>query len=224
MRDNWVLRKMIQIGVVPVVRTELEEEAFDAVDALIKGGIPIAEITMTTPNANRIIKKLLQKFGERLIVGAGTVTDITQCVEALDVGSHFIVTPTLNIDIIRRCKDHNVCVIGGALTPTEILTAWQAGADAVKIFPAVAVDGPKYLQMIHQPLPQIPLVPTGGVNLETVPKYLRSGALFVAIGGDLVAKDALKSGNTEPITQRAKQYLATIQEARIQTANPTKGS
>jgi 2-dehydro-3-deoxyphosphogluconate aldolase/(4S)-4-hydroxy-2-oxoglutarate aldolase len=224
MRDNWVLKKMIQIGVVPVVRTELEEEAFDAVEALIKGGIPIAEITMTTPNANRIIKKLLQKFGERLIVGAGTVTDIAQCAEALDVGSHFIVTPTLNIDIIRRCKEHNVCVIGGALTPTEILVAWQAGADAVKIFPAVAVDGPNYLQMIHQPLPQIPLVPTGGVNLETVPKYLKSGALFVAIGGDLVAKDALKSGNTEPITQRAKQYLATIQEARNQTANPTKGS
>jgi 2-dehydro-3-deoxyphosphogluconate aldolase/(4S)-4-hydroxy-2-oxoglutarate aldolase len=224
MGDNWVLKKMIQVGIVPVVRTDLEEEAFDAVEALMKGGIPIAEITMTTPNANIIIKKLLQKFGKSLIVGAGTVTNIPQCLEALDVGSQFIVTPVLNLDIIRRCKNLNVCIIGGAFTPTEILTTWQAGADAVKIFPAAAVDGPKYLQMIHEPLPHIPLVPTGGVNLETLPKFLRGGALFVGIGGDLVCREALKSGNTEIITEKARQYISTIQRARNHTANPIQNS
>ena len=218
MGDNWVLKKMIQVGVVPVVRTELEKEVFDAVEALMKGGIPIAEITMTTPNAIAIIEKLLQKFGKRLIIGAGTVTDISQCLEALDVGSQFIVTPILNIDIIRRCKNLNVCVIGGAFTPTEIFTTWQAGADAVKIFPAAAVDGPKYLQMIQQPLPHIPLVPTGGVNLENLPKFLKGGALFVGAGGDLVSQDALKSGNTEAIIEKARQYLSAIQKARNQAA------
>jgi 2-dehydro-3-deoxyphosphogluconate aldolase/(4S)-4-hydroxy-2-oxoglutarate aldolase len=186
MGHNRILKKMIRVGVVPVVRTELEKEAFDAVEALMKGGIPIAEITMTTPNAITIIEKLLQKFGNRLIIGAGTVTDISQCLEALDVGSQFIVTPILNTDIIRQCKNFNVCVIGGALTPTEILTTWQAGADAVKIFPAAAVNGPKYLQMIHEPLP----------------------------GGDLVSQDALKSGNTEAIIEKSRQYLSAIQKAR----------
>ena len=221
MGDSWVLKKMIQVGVVPVVRTKLEKEVFDAVEALMKGGIPIAEITMTTPNAITIIEKLLQKFGKHLLIGAGTVTDISQCLEALDVGSQFIVTPILNIDIIRRCKNLNVCVIGGAFTPTEIFTAWQAGADAVKIFPAAAVDGPKYLQMIHQPLPHIPLVPTGGVNLENLPEFLKGGALFVGAGGDLVSQDALKSGNTEAIIEKARQYRSAIQKARNQTANPT---
>jgi len=216
MSDNRVLKKMIQVGVVPVVRTELEKEAFDAVEALMKGGIPIAEITMTTPNAIKIIEKLLQKFGNRLIVGAGTVTDISQCLEALDVGSQFIVTPVLNTDIIRRCKNRNVCIIGGAFTPSEILATWQAGANAVKIFPAAAVDGPKYLQMIHEPLPYIPLVPTGGVNLENLPKFLKGGALFVGAGGDLVSQDALKSGHTEVIIEKARQYLSAIQKARNQ--------
>ncbi len=224
MGDNWVLKKMIQVGVVPVVRTELEKEAFDAVAALIKGGISIAEITMTTPNASTIIKKLLQKYGKRLLVGAGTVTDISQCLEALAAGSQFIVTPTLNIDIIHQCKNHKVCVIGGAFTPTEILTTWQAGADAVKIFPAAAIDGPKYLQMIHQPLPHIPLVPTGGVDLETLPKFMKSGALFVGTGGDLVSQNALKSGNIEAITEKARQYMATIQKARNHGAHPTNQS
>jgi 2-dehydro-3-deoxyphosphogluconate aldolase/(4S)-4-hydroxy-2-oxoglutarate aldolase len=221
MGNNWVLEKMIQVGVVPVVRTELEKEAFDAVEALMKGGIPIAEITMTTPNAITIIEKLLQKFGKRLVIGAGTITDISQCSEALNVGSQFIVTPILNIDIIRRCNSINVCVIGGAFTPTEVLTTWQAGADAVKIFPAAAVNGPKYLQMIHQPLPHIPLVPTGGVNLENLPKFLKGGALFVGAGGDLVPQDALKIGNTEAIIEKAGQYLSAIQKARNQAANPT---
>ena len=218
MGDNWVLKKMIEVGVVPVVRTELEKEAFDAVEALMKGGIPIAEITMTTPNAITIIEKLLQKFGKRLIIGAGTVTDFSQCVETLDAGSQFIVTPILNTDIIQRCKNRNVCIIGGAFTPTEILETWQAGADAVKIFPATAVDGPKYLQMIHEPLPHIPLVPTGGVNLGNLPKFLKGGALFVGAGGDLVSQDALKSGNTEAIIEKARQYLSAIQKARNQAA------
>ncbi len=222
MGPHRVLKKMIQAGVVPVVRTESEKGAFDAVEALIKGGISIAEITMTTPNASAIIKKLLQKFGQGLIVGAGTVTDMSQCLEALDAGSQFMVTPTLNIDIIRECKRCKVCVIGGAFTPTEILTTWQAGADAVKIFPAAALDGPKYLQMIHQPLPRIPLVPTGGVDLETLPQFLKSGALFVGAGGDLVCQDALKSGNTEAITEKARQYLAAVQKARNHGANPTR--
>ena len=218
MGDNSVLEKMIQVGVVPVVRTESEKEAFDAVEALMKGGIPIAEITMTTPNAITIIEKLLQKFGKRLICGAGSVTDISQCLAVLDAGSQFIVTPTLNTDIIQLCKDFNVCVIGGAFTPTEILTTWQAGANAVKIFPAAAVDGPKYLGMIHEPLPHIPLVPTGGVNLENLPKFLKSGALFVGAGGDLLPQDELKSGNIEAITNKARQYLSAIQKARNQTA------
>jgi 2-dehydro-3-deoxyphosphogluconate aldolase/(4S)-4-hydroxy-2-oxoglutarate aldolase len=214
MSANPVIKKMIQVGVVPVVRTDREEEAFDAVNALIKGGIPIAEITMTTPNAHQIIAKLIQKFGELLTVGAGTVTDISMCSGAIAAGSHFIVTPTLHMDIIQICVKKKVCIIGGALTPTEILTTWKAGADAVKVFPVSAMGGPRYLQMIHEPLPQIPLVATGGVSLETLPEYLKAGALFVAAGGDLIFRDALKNGKVEQIAARTRQYIEAIQAAR----------
>jgi len=214
MSANPVLKKMIQVGVVPVVRADREEEAFDAVNALIKGGIPIAEITMTTPNAHQIIAKLIQKFGERLTVGAGTVTDISMCSGAMAVGSHFIVTPTLHMDIIQMCVKRNICIIGGGLTPTEILSTWKEGADAVKVFPVSAMGGPRYFRMIHEPLPQIPLVATGGVSLETLPEYLEAGAIFVGAGGDLIFKKALKNGKIEQITARAEQYIETIQKAR----------
>ncbi len=215
MRDaKSVLKKMIQIGVVPVVRVDMEKDAYEAVKALMEGGIPIAEITMTTPNAHQIIATLVQEFGEHLTVGAGTVTDIAMCSGAIEVGSHFIVTPTLHMDIIQLCVKKNVCIIGGALTPTEILATWKAGADAVKVFPVSAIGGPRYFQMIHDPLPQIPLVATGGVNLENLPEYLEAGALFVAAGGDLIIKGALKNGKAQQITARAKQYVEIIQAAR----------
>ncbi len=214
MSANPVLKKMIQVGVVPVVRADREEEAFDAVNALIKGGIPIAEITMTTPNAHQIIAKLIRKFGGHLTVGAGTVTDKNMCSGAMAAGSHFIVTPTLHMDIIQMCVKRNICIIGGALTPTEILSTWKAGADAVKVFPVSAIGGPRYFQMIHEPLPQIPLVATGGVSLETLPEYLEAGAFFVGAGGDLIFRGALKNGKVEQITARAKQYIEAIQAAR----------
>jgi 2-dehydro-3-deoxyphosphogluconate aldolase/(4S)-4-hydroxy-2-oxoglutarate aldolase len=214
MDKQSVLKKIEQVGVVPVVRAESSDNVLAAVEALVEGGIPVAEITMTVPGAVTVIERCAAHFGDRITLGAGSVTSADMCIEVIDAGSVFIVTPVFKAAVIEACKHRGVCVIAGALTPTEIASAWEAGADVVKVFPAKAMGGAAYLRMVHEPLPHIPLTPTGGVTLETLADYFKAGAPFVGAGGDLVDKKAINSGDTQAITERARQYVAAIRAAR----------
>jgi 2-dehydro-3-deoxyphosphogluconate aldolase/(4S)-4-hydroxy-2-oxoglutarate aldolase len=216
MNKREVLRRLEEIGVVPVVRAESADNVLLAVEALAEGGIPVAEITMTVPGAVNVIKRCAAHFGDRITLGAGSVTSTAVCTDVIDAGSVFVVTPVLKPDVIEVCKNRGVCVVAGALTPTEIFMAWEGGADVIKVFPAKAMGGAAYLRMVHEPLPQIPLTPTGGVTIEALADYIKAGAPFVGAGGDLVSKKAIDSGDTLAITERARQYVAAIRAARLQ--------
>jgi 2-dehydro-3-deoxyphosphogluconate aldolase / (4S)-4-hydroxy-2-oxoglutarate aldolase len=211
-----VMANLTRVGVVPVVRAESADNVVRAVEALVEGGIAVAEITMTVPGAVKVIKRCAAHFGDRITLGAGSVTSAEMCTEVIDAGSVFVVTPVFESAVIDVCKQRGVCVVAGALTPTEIFMAWEAGADVVKVFPAKAMGGAAYLRMVHEPLPQIPLTPTGGVTLETLADYFKAGVPFVGAGGDLVNKKAVNSGDTQAITERARQYVAAICAARGQ--------
>lgn len=214
MANQVLLQELTNIGVVPVLRAKSSDRVLRAVQALIEGGIPVAEVTLTVPGASEVIRRCGEEFGPRCIVGAGTVTDVKGCAEAIDAGSQFVVTPAVKPDIFKLCKARHVCVIGGALTPTEVLAAWGGGADAVKVFPAKSVGGPSYIRMLHEPFPDIPLVPTGGVSLETLGDYLRAGAIFVGAGGDLANREAIEAGRADTIRERARLYREAVRSCR----------
>lgn len=214
-RDSaTVFQTLCDVGVVPVIRCDETREALAAVGALREGGVPIAEITMTIPSALRVIETVLKTFGDTVTVGVGTVTDPATCAEAVRIGCHFVVTPVFNANIIAACRRAGVCMIGGALTPTEIYNTHQAGADAVKVFPASALGGNAYFRALKDPFPNIPLVPTGGVNLKTVVGFLEAGAVFVGAGTDLVSRKALANGDSQSITRRAEAYIEAIRRYR----------
>jgi 2-dehydro-3-deoxyphosphogluconate aldolase / (4S)-4-hydroxy-2-oxoglutarate aldolase len=214
MEKQKILKRLTEVGVVAVLRGDSPDKVIRAVEALVEGGIPVAEITMTVPGALKIIERCVSLFGDLLTVGAGSVTDAAVAIEAMDAGSLFVVTPTVKLEVIDACKRRACLVIAGALTPSEILAVWEAGADAVKVFPAQAMGGPAYLRMVHEPLPQIVLAPTGGVTLETLAEYFKAGVPFVGAGGDLVGKAALEAGNTKAIAARAREYIAAVHAAR----------
>jgi 2-dehydro-3-deoxyphosphogluconate aldolase / (4S)-4-hydroxy-2-oxoglutarate aldolase len=209
-----ILNKIERVGVIPVIRAESPDNVIRAVEALAEGGIPVAEITMTVPDAVKVIERCVTHFGDRITLGVGSVTHAEMCTEVIDVGCVFVVTPVFVPEVINVCNHRSVCVIAGALTPTEIFMAWEAGADVIKVFPAKAMGGAAYLRMVHEPLPQIPLMPTGGVTIETLADYFKAGVKFVGAGGDLVSKKAIDTGRTRSITDRAMQYVAAIRIAR----------
>jgi len=211
--------RLKEAGVVPVVRASSEDTALRIVEALMEGGIPVAEITMTVPAAVQVIARCRALFGEQLIVGAGSVTDVAQCASAIDAGSRFVVTPAFKPQVIRDCNSKKCLVIAGALTPTEILGAWEAGADAVKVFPAKALGGPDYIRMIQEPLPHIPLVPTGGVTAKTLVDYFKAGIPFVGAGTDLVGKGNVEGANREALVKRARHYVSLVRSARLSDAS-----
>ncbi len=203
-----------QVGVIPIVRASSPEDAFRAAEAIVAGGIGIAEITMTVPNAIRVMERVAERFGDKVLLGAGTVLDPESCRAALLAGAEFIVTPSFDVRVIAVARRYSKVAIPGALTPTEILTAWQAGADLVKIFPCGPVGGPEYLKALRGPLPHIEFVPTGGVTLETTPAYIRAGAAAVAVGSELVDLKALQAGKVDAITAKARQFAEAVRSAR----------
>jgi 2-dehydro-3-deoxyphosphogluconate aldolase/(4S)-4-hydroxy-2-oxoglutarate aldolase len=209
-----VLDRLTSVGVVPVVRAESADNVVRAVEALAEGGLPVAEITMTVPGAVEVIRRCAAHFGGRVTLGAGSVTSAAACAEVIDAGSVFVVTPVFKAAVVDVCRQRGVCVVVGALTPTEIFTAWEAGADVVKVFPAKAMGGAAYLRMVREPLPQIPLTPTGGVTLETLADYFKVGVPFVGAGGDLVSREAMQTGRMELITERARRYAEAVRTAR----------
>jgi 2-dehydro-3-deoxyphosphogluconate aldolase/(4S)-4-hydroxy-2-oxoglutarate aldolase len=190
-----------------------------AVEAIKAGGVPVLEITMTVPNAMDVIAQVVERYADNVIVGAGTVLDAETARACILVGAQFIVSPSLNLDLIELCRRYSIAVLPGALTPTEVVTAWQAGADMVKVFPCGAVGGASYIKALKAPLPQIELVPTGGVSLKTAADFIHAGAAALGVGADLVDTKALRDGQSHMITERARQYIEIVKEARLLIAD-----
>jgi 2-dehydro-3-deoxyphosphogluconate aldolase/(4S)-4-hydroxy-2-oxoglutarate aldolase len=209
-----ILQRIHDIGLIPVVRAESAEMAHRAVEAVCAGGIPIVEITMTVPGAVDVIRALVKQVSAETLIGAGTVLVARTAEECVDAGAQFIVSPALDVGTIAYCKKMDIAMMAGALTPTEIYTAWSAGADLVKVFPAGAVGGPGYLKAIKGPLPQIKLVPTGGVSLQNAAAFIEAGAEALGIGSDLIDVKALKEGVDSVVTARARQYVDILRQSR----------
>ena len=214
MEKREILNRMIEEGLIPVIRVASAQEAVDVADAIKEGGVSFIEITMSVPGAIDVIKELAQKFKDEIIMGAGTVLDPETGRAALLAGVQFIVSPTLNLDLIHLAHRYSAVVIPGAATPTEILTAWNEGADMVKVFPAAQLGGPEYLKAIRGPLPQILLVPTGGVNLQNAGAFIKAGAAALGVGGELVDKKAVKEKKFNIITENTRAFLKAVKEAR----------
>jgi 2-dehydro-3-deoxyphosphogluconate aldolase/(4S)-4-hydroxy-2-oxoglutarate aldolase len=212
-----VIQTIKDVGVIPVVRATSADEAMRAIDAIREGGIPVLEITMTVPGAVKLIEEVANRYGKDALVGAGTVLDPETATACISSGARFVVSPALNLETIACCRRLAVAVMPGALTPTEVVQAWNAGADFVKVFPAGAVGGPSYLKALKAPLPQIELVPTGGVSLKTAGDFIRAGAAALGVGADLVDINAIREGQSALITERAKQFIEIVREARAST-------
>lgn len=214
MEKQEVLRRIAEVGVVPVVRASSAEEAVRVVEAIREGGVPVLEITMTVPRAVRVIEQLADRYGREVIIGAGTVLDPETARACIMAGAAFVVSPALNTGTIELCRRYSVACMPGALTPTEVLTAWQAGADVVKVFPCGALGGAKYLKSLKAPLPQIEMIPTGGVSLKTAAEFIEAGALALGVGADLVDTEAIRAGEARKVTEAARAYAAAVRAAR----------
>jgi len=204
------------VGFVPIVRTSSAETAIDSVEALYDGGVRAAEITMTVPGAIRALEKVADRFGDKLVLGAGTVLDPETARAAMLAGAGFLVTPSLKLATIEMAKRYSKVICPGALTPTEVLAAWEAGADIVKVFPCGNVGGPKYIKALKGPFPHIEMLPTGGVNLENAGEFLKAGACAVGVGAELVDGKTVREGRFDIIEERARQYLAALAKARAE--------
>lgn len=215
MRDKSSnLKFLLEQGVIPVVRASSSEEALKVVDALREGNIKVIEITMTVPGALNVMEEVAKKSGNEVLLGAGTVLDAETARLSILSGAEFVVGPCLNFDLIKLCKRYSKIVIPGAMTPTEILAAWQAGADIVKVFPCGNLGGPSYIKAIKAPLPHILLNPTGGVKIENAAEFIRAGASVISVGAALVDKKAIKEGNFQIITEKAKKLLEEVKKGR----------
>jgi 2-dehydro-3-deoxyphosphogluconate aldolase/(4S)-4-hydroxy-2-oxoglutarate aldolase len=197
-----------------VLRARNAAQAHEVVEALIAGGVTVVEVTMTVPGAVELLKELKQKYGAKLLLGSGTVTTAAQAVATIEAGAEFVVSPSLHPEVIAATKAAGKLSIPGALTPTEVITAWNAGADYVKVFPCSAMGGASYLKSLLAPFPFLKLIPTGGVTLETAASFLSAGARALGVGSDLVNLAAIDAGTPETITETARAYLKILAEAR----------
>ncbi len=214
MRDRQsTLRRILDSGIVAVMRARSSEHLIGVADAIRAGGVDCIEVTMTTPNALGIIEQTARTFGDDAVIGVGTVLDAESARAAILAGAQFIVAPTLNPDVIRMAHRYDKAVIPGAFTPTEILTAWENGADLVKVFPAGRL-GPEFFRDMQGPLPQVKLVPTGGVDLTTAEDFIRCGAAALCVGTAMTPKDAVASGRLDVVTDLAAQFVAAVKRGR----------
>ena len=214
-RDD-VRKRITEVGIVPVVRASNPEQALLAAEAVCAGGIPIVEITMTVPGAIDVIAQLARTVGDTVLAGAGTVLDADTARKCISAGAKFIVSPGFDRETADLVWREGRVMMAGALTPTEIMAAWKAGADFVKIFPCGSMGGPKYIRALRGPFPQIPFIPTGGVNLETAGDFIRAGVAALGVGGELVRSDALKSGDAGLIAQNARNFVEAVKRARAE--------
>jgi 2-dehydro-3-deoxyphosphogluconate aldolase/(4S)-4-hydroxy-2-oxoglutarate aldolase len=214
LNKQQVRTRIEQIGIIPVIRASSEREAHIAAEAVCKGGIPILEITMTCPGAINVIRDLTKTQSSEILVGAGTVLNGEDARRCLDAGAQFLVSPGFNRATVELATRESKLILAGALTPTEIIEAWTAGSDLVKVFPCGQVGGAKYIKALKGPLPQIPLVPTGGVNLSTAADFIEAGAAALGIGSELIQPEALKSNKPEVIVETARKFLEIVSTAR----------
>lgn len=215
MHQQTILQRIRSLGLVPVIRAVSADDAMRAIEAICDGGVNVFEITMTVPGAVPLIEQVIARFGDDAVVGAGTVYDADTAERCIQAGAQFVVGPSFDAGVITVCRRHGVAVMPGALTPTEVVNAWAAGADVVKVFPCGAVGGASYIKALKAPLPQIELMPTGGVSLETAAAFITAGAFALGVGTELVNMDALRAGNAAQLTGRARQFLQITREARL---------
>lgn len=214
MAKHDILLTILDVGIIPIVRTDTGNQALYAIEAIQCAGINLVEVTMTVPGALKTLETACDRFGDQLLLGAGTVLDATTARNCMLAGAEFFVTPSLDLPTIEICNRYSKCVIPGTLTPTEIVTAWNAGASMVKVFPVGALGGPSYIRAVKAPLPQVLLVPTGGVNLENAPAFFRAGASAVAVGSELVNKRWLAKREFGRIESAARGFLDIVAESR----------
>jgi 2-dehydro-3-deoxyphosphogluconate aldolase / (4S)-4-hydroxy-2-oxoglutarate aldolase len=219
MSKEDVIARIVSGGVIPVIRASSQEEALAVVAAIAAGGVTTIELTMTVPNAIDAIANLSKRHD--LLIGAGSVLDPETARECINAGAKFIVSPATNFDTIQYCNESEIVVMPGALTPTEILNAWEAGADFVKVFPADSMGGSKYLRSLKAPMPHLKLIPTGGVNQETAADFIKAGAEAIGVGADLVDLKAIREGRADDVTAAARKYLEIVEEARSRSAPTT---
>jgi 2-dehydro-3-deoxyphosphogluconate aldolase/(4S)-4-hydroxy-2-oxoglutarate aldolase len=224
MNRTDVCKRIEEVGIVPVVRAPSAALAVRAADALIAGGVSVFEITMTVPDAVSAIRALVQRFGRRAVVGAGTVLSADEANACIDAGAQFVVSPGTDLPTIAAAHARGVPMMPGALTPTEVITAWKAGADVVKIFPCSAMGGAKYLKALRGPLPQVKVMPTGGVSLATVSEYIEAGAVALGLGSELVDIGALEAGQDRLLTERARELISAVRAAREKVGPGTSGA
>ena len=210
--DN-VLKKLVDGGVIAIMRAKNSDQLIAAAEAILSGGVTSIEVTMTTPGALDVVKQATNQFSSEVLFGVGSVLDAETARAAILAGAVFVVCPTLNLETIKMCNRYSVPVLPGAYTPTEILTAWEAGASLVKVFPA-NFGGPGYIKAVRAPLPHVKLVPVGGVNLENTAEFIRAGSSAVAIGSELVNQKLLDSGDFAEITRRASVFKAEVEKGR----------
>ncbi len=219
MNKQKVRERIIEIGIVPVVRAASAAEACLAADAVCQGGIPIVEITMTVPGALEVIRELAKKCGSDVLIGAGTVLNAQAAQQCLDAGAQFLVSPGFHLPTVELAVREGKLIMAGALTPTEVMAAWDAGADFIKVFPCGQLGGAKYIKALKGPFPQIPFIPTGGVNLNTAAEFIEAGCVARGIGGELVQAPALKSNQPEISIENARKFLAIVKQSRTQMAS-----
>lgn len=207
------LQRILDSGIVAVIRATNGDALVDVAEALLAGGVQALEVTFTVPGAVKVIERVADKLGSKALLGAGTVLDPETARIALLAGAEFIVSPAVNLEVIKLCRRYSKLVLPGAFTPTEVITAWEAGADIIKIFPA-EIGGPGHLKALRGPLPHVRLLPTGGVNLETAPAFLRAGACALGVGTSLVEPAALERGDLQRIETLARQYTEIVQMTR----------
>jgi 2-dehydro-3-deoxyphosphogluconate aldolase/(4S)-4-hydroxy-2-oxoglutarate aldolase len=214
MQRTAILGRILATGVIPVVRAPSADDALAVVEAMRAGGIDIIELTMTVPSAIDVIATVAKRYGDAIVVGAGTVLDAETARACILAGARFVVSPIIDEPMITACRTYSIPVMAGALTPTEVVRAWRAGADVVKVFPCGALGGASYIKALRAPLPQIELVPTGGVTAATVGDFIAAGACAVGAGADLVDIARLQRGDHAGLTENARKYVAAVQQAR----------
>jgi len=202
--------RLERVGLIPVLRASSPELGHALVEAMMAGGVTVVEVTMTVPGAIGLLRELKQKHGDGLLLGSGTVTDAAQAQATIEAGAEFVVSPSLHPEVIAKTKALGKVSIPGALTPTEVITAWRAGADYVKVFPCSAMGGASYLKSLRAPFPELKLIPTGGVTLATAADFLKAGARALGVGADLVNAAAIAEGRPEVVTNAARAYLEVI--------------
>jgi 2-dehydro-3-deoxyphosphogluconate aldolase/(4S)-4-hydroxy-2-oxoglutarate aldolase len=214
MKKDEIRQRILDVGIVPVVRANSPAEAAFAAQAVSRGGIPIVEITMTVPGAIGVIAELARSMPD-VVVGAGTVLNAETARRCLDAGAQFLVSPGLDVETVRLAVRENVVMAAGALTPGELMAACNAGADFVKIFPCAQVGGAAYIKALKGPFPDVPLIPTGGVNLDTIPNFIAAGAAAVGVGGELIDRNAMQSRDAAIIENLARRFVEAVRNARL---------